>query len=160
MKLIKIFYSKKAEDSGRKMLFYVIFSFLAAIVFMAIVYISSSNGAEIASIPSGVENYFITQRFVASPLCFALQDAETKRVYPWVIDSEKFSEENLNRCYSALDTKVKAYRLTLTYGTEKKTISTKNWEGFLKRAETKQVFVSSKGDIKTGEIFMEMQDAK
>ena len=163
MRILKLFRNKKAESdeiSGSKMIFYLIFSFLAAIVFMIIVYLARSNRMEIANIPSGLENYIITQRFLISPLCFAFQDADSKRVYPWVLDLKKFNEENLNKCYSASDTKLKAYRLTLAYGTEKKTISTKNWEGFLKKGETKQVFVNNEGRIIKGELFVEMQDAK
>ncbi len=121
---------------------------------------SSSNKSEIAEILPGLEDYLLSQRFLNSPLCFALKDEDSSRIYPLVIDSEKFNTNNLNKCYDAKDTKVKAYRLTLNYENEKTTINTKNWQGFLKKAETKKVFVYDKGNIKIAELFIEMQDVK
>lgn len=159
MNLNKLFFNKKSSISGRKVLFYAIFSVIAAISAMLILYFVSSNKSAIAEIPFGLEDYLITQRFLNSPLCFTFQD-ESGRTYPWIINLEKFNQANLDKCYQASDTKVKAYRLTLSYGNGKSTIATKNWEGFLKRAETKQIFVYNKGNIQKAELFMEMQDAK
>ena len=157
---MKFFHDKTADISGRKVIFYAIFSFVAVIVFLIIIYIVPSYASEIARMPYGLENYLITQRFLTHPACFIFQDRDSNRVYPWVIDLEKFNEDNMNKCYSASDTKTKAYRFTLTYGIEKKTINTKNWEGFVKSGETKQVFVYDNENIKKGELFIEMQDAK
>ena len=155
----KLFSGKKSSISGRKVLFYAIFSVVAAVTAMLILYFVSSGKSAIAEIPFGLEDYLTTQRFMNSPMCFAFQD-ESSRTYPWIIDTEKFNQENLDKCYVASDTKVKAYRLTLTYGKDKAAIATKNWQGFLKSAETKQVFVYNKGNIQKAELFIEMQDAK
>ena len=142
------------------MIFYVIFSFIIVIAFLFIVWFVPAYRSEISKIPVGLENYLLTQRFLNSPLCFTLQDKDTNRVYPLTIDLSKFNQENLDRCYNVKDTNVKAYRLTLNYGTEKKTISTKNWGGFLKKAQTKDIFIYNNGETQRGELFVEMQDVK
>ena len=155
-----MFSNKKSQIVGRKMIFYVIFGFVAVITFFVILSFASSNRSEISIIPFGLENYLSSQRFLNSQLCFVFQDKDTVRTEPWQIDIEKFTQENLNKCYNAEDTNVKAYRLTLNYNNEKITITTKNWEGFLKKAETKKVTVYDKGKEQRAELFIEMQDAK
>lgn len=160
MKISKIFFNKKSDISARKVIYYVVVGFVLIVAFLLIVWLASSGKSKISEIPAGLENYLITQRFLSSQHCFVFQDKDTNRVYPRVIDLAKFNEENLNKCYNAKDTKVKAYRLTLTYGNEKITINTQNWEGFLKKAETKQVFVYNKEKSERGELFIEVQDAK
>lgn len=155
----KLFFSKRSSISGRKVLFYAIFSIIAAISAMLILYLVSSNKSAIAEIPSGLEDYLTAQRFLNSPICFVFQDG-SNRAYPWVIDLEKFNQANMDKCYSAPDAKVNGYRLTLDHGKGKLTIITKNWEGFLKSAETKQVFIYNKGDVQKAELLIEMQNAK
>ena len=146
---------KKSQIGGRKQLFYLIVGVLAVLLFLFITVFVSFDRSSIASIPPGLENYLMTQRFLSSP-CFAFQDKDTKRVYPLLIDLEKFSEANLNNCYSASETNVKAYRLTLGTSAAK----TRNWEGYVKRADTKQVYVYDNGNVKSMGLFVETQDAK
>lgn len=156
-----IFSNRKADISGRKMIFYIVFSFVAAITFMLIVYLTDSGRSKIADIPSGLEDYLLIQRFLSSSNCFAYQDADSGRTEHRSIDLQKFNEINLNKCYDATDTKIKAFRLTLSYGNSKNTINTKNWEGFVKRAETRVIDVYD-GQIRQmqAELFIEVQYAK
>ena len=158
----KIFHNKKADTdiSARKVIFYILSSFLLVAVFFLILWLNSSNKQKISEIPTGLENYLFVQRFLNSPSCFTSADEGTNRAYTWLINSQKFNQENFNKCYNAEDTKVKAYRLTLSYENQKITISTKNWDGFLKKAETKRVFVDDGTKIQTGELLVETQDAK
>lgn len=160
MNKYELFFGRKGDISGRKVIFYIVFSFIASIVFLLVVHMAASDKSKITEVLPGLEEYLIMQRFLTSPNCFVYQDADTGKVYAWTIDLQKFNEDRLNKCYSASDTKVKAFRLSLSHGTLKTTISTKNWEGFLKKAETRQVYVYDMGQIKTGELFIEMQDVK
>jgi len=157
---LKAIHGKRADISARKMIFYGIFGFLAAITFLLVAWFSVYDGSYLSKIPPDLENYLFVQRFLNSNLCFAFQDKETERVYPWVIDMTKFRQENLDNCYNAKDTNVKAYSLTLSYNNKKTTLTTKNWEGFLKKGETRQIFVYDSGNIRRAELFIEMQDAK
>ena len=160
MKVAEVFYNRKADISARKVIFYIVSSILLVAVFFIIIWINLSNKSLISEMPIGLENYLIVQRFLNSPSCSVSIDKDTNRAYPWIIDPKKFNQENLNVCYGAQDTKVKAYRLTLTYGSGKNIISTKNWEGFLKKAETNHIFVNDEGKIQRAELFIETQDAK
>lgn len=160
MEVTKYFINKKAQIAGRKMIFYIVFAFIAAITFLLIVYMVSSDKSDISVIYPGLEDYLLTQRFLLSQECFAYQD-DSGRTYPWTIDIRKFTQNNLDECYTADKTNVKAFRLTLSYGASKTTLSTKNWEGFLKKAETKKVEVYDQGrKTGTGELFIEIQYEK
>lgn len=160
MNLPGIFLNKKSQIAPRKVIFYIYATVAVSISFLILVWIIPANFSEIAVIPSGLENYFIVQRFFTSPSCFAMQDVETGRVDSWTIDLVKFKEENLNSCYDAQDTDVKAYRLVLDYNNEKIILSTKNWKGFLEKAETFQVFVYDSGKIQKSDLLIEVQSAK
>lgn len=157
---LNIPFNKKADISARKLIFYIIVSFILTAIFLLITWLAYSDKSKISEIPIELENYITVQRFLNSPYCFIYSDKDTNRVYHWIIDIKKFNQNNLNKCYNAGDTKVKAYRLTISYGDEKITINTKNWEGFLKKAETKHVFANDEGTIQSADLFIETQNAK
>ncbi len=160
MKISKLFLGRKSDISARKIIFYGVAALVLVVAFFLIVWLVSSGKSNISKIPEGLENYLITQRFLNSPSCFIFQDKDTGRAYPGIIDLKKFNQEYLNKCYDTKDTNVKAYRLSLSYEDNKITISTKNWEGFLKKGETKQVFVREDDKITKAELFIETQNAK
>ena len=86
-----IFSNKKSSIAGRKVIFYIAAAIATSITFLILVHIIPSTESEIAIIPPNLENYLLIQRFFISPLCFALQDTETGRVYLWRIDLAKWS---------------------------------------------------------------------
>ena len=153
-------FNKKADISGRKVIFYIIFGFVLVVAFMFVLWLFYSDKSAIADIPVGLENYLLTQRFINSPSCFAVQDKDTERTYPWNIDSEKLTQENIDNCYKAEDTKVKSYRLTFNFGENKIVLAAKNWEGFLNKAETIHLPVNYNGKKQESNIFIETQNAK
>ena len=142
------------------MIFYLIVGFVLIAAFFIVVYLVSSDKSIISRIPSDIENYLTIQRFFSSPECFALYDQSIGRSYPFVIDINKFNQLSLNRCYDAENTLVKAFRLTLKYADQQITINTKNWQGFIKKSEIKQVFASNNGKTDRAELYIEVQDAK
>ena len=167
--------NKKSEIGGRKVIFYIAAAIATSITFLIIAFIIPSSESEIAIIPQNLENYLLVQRFFNSPLCFAFQyeDDKSGRVYPWTLDLEKFKQENIDSCYGAVNTGVKAYRLTLNYKKmptppatastdEKITISTKNWEGFPEMGQKSQVFVydSESKTIQKADLIIEVQSGK
>ena len=160
--LHRIFVHKKAETdiSARKVIFYIVFGILASITFLFIVFLVPANASEISRIPEGMENYILIQRYLTSSSCFIYADKDTSRAYAGIIDAEKFTQANLDRCYDVQDSNAKAYRLTLNYGKDPKTIKTKNWEGFLAKAQTEKIKVYENNQMKEGTFFIEMQDAR
>ena len=112
---LKIFSEKKSLIAGRKVIFYIIAGVAMSIAFLILAWIIPVSQSEIAIIPVGLEDYVLSQRFFSSSSCFALQDKQTDRTSQYVIDLEKFNQANINKCYDAQSTDVKAYRLTLDY---------------------------------------------
>ncbi|MBI2557958.1 hypothetical protein HYW20_01440 [Candidatus Woesearchaeota archaeon] len=153
-------FNKRADISGRKMIFYLIVGFVLIAAFFIVVTLVSSDKSIISKIPPDLENYLTIQRFLSSPECFTLYDQSISRAYPSIIDINKFNQINLNRCYDAENTLVKSYRLTLKYGDQQITINTKNWQGFIKKSEIRQIFVNNNGKTDRAEIYIEVQDAK
>ncbi|MDP6547350.1 MAG: hypothetical protein QF917_00105 [Candidatus Woesearchaeota archaeon] len=142
------------------MIFYGIFGFLTVLTFLIIMWFTYSDRSEISKIPLGLEDYILVQRFLNSPSCFAFQDEDTGRIYPNILDLEKLNKVNLDNCYNIDNTNMKAYRLTIDHGKNKITLNTKNWEGFLKKAETEYIFIKDNGEIKPAKLFIEVQNAK
>jgi hypothetical protein len=147
------------DISGRKIMFYLVAVLVITASFFLIVWFVSTGKTQISEITPGLENYLIIQRFLSSPSCFVFEEEQIK-AHPLVLDPKKFNQNNLDKCYNAENTKVKAYNLRLKYGTEEKSLATRNWEGFLKKSETKRIYVYDEGRIIRGELIIEMQDAK
>ncbi|GEM_PF-3161702 len=152
--------NKKGDMSARKLIFYILFSFTAPVIFLLILKFVHSDKAQISEIPSGLEEYAISQRFLNSRNCFAFQDIESKRLYSGILDLERFNQKIMDECYDGQDTGVKAYRLTLIYDGKTIQLKTKNWEGFLKHAKTINIPIHNGDKITTGKLLVEMQDAK
>lgn len=149
--------TKKSQIIGKEALSYVILGIFLAITILFIAYFLPKSNAEISKIPEGLEDYLLAQRFFSSKSCFTY--LEGRRLYPSIIDINKFNQATLDSCYSESDSGIKAFRLTLDYNNEKKVLSTKNWQGFLKRASTETIFVYDNDKIYEGKILIEIQDA-
>lgn len=153
--------NKKASDiSSRKTIFYIIFGFLAVATFLIIIFLIPARSSEISTIAPGLEDYIIIGRLMNSPSCFAFQDELTKRTKENLVDIKKFTQQSLDNCYNEKETSLKAYRITLEYENEKKTIATMNWEGFLSKSKKFYVNVNDEEKIKQGTIVIDIQNAK
>jgi len=87
-----------------KVVAYIVFGFIFSGFCILLFFIISKETISIADIPKGLEEYVFIQRFLSSQDCFAYQDKETLRIYPGIIDLEKFKQERLedkedNLCY-------------------------------------------------------------
>ena len=87
-----------------KVIAYIVFGFIFVGFCILLFFILSKETINTAKIPPGLEEYIFIQRFLSSQDCFAYQDKETLRIYPGIIDLEKFKQEKLedkedNLCY-------------------------------------------------------------
>lgn len=82
-----------------KVVAYMIFGFIFTGFCLLLLFIMSMEVINISYIPEGLEEYIFTQRFLNSKECFTYQDKDTSRIYPGIIDLEKFKQENLDNCY-------------------------------------------------------------
>lgn len=160
MQLPAIFSGKKSSIAGRKMIFYGIFAVVAVFAFLLMVWVIPTSSSNIGDTPVGLEEYLALQRFLNSPLCFALQDKEINKAYPRIIDLKKFGNARLDTCYNQAYTKSKAYRLMLTYNSKDIAVNTKNWEGFAENSKVMYVYVYDEGNIQRSKLLVEIQHAE
>lgn len=156
--------NKKAQIAGRKVLFYMMFGFIAAATALVLLYITTTDNSKISRIPAGLEEYILINRFIHSPDCFAYEAKLIDRAYP-LIDWEKFTDGSLRYCYNFNSTKIKGFELTLIIENEEKqkhekTISTANWQGLLRKKIEKNVIVLKEGKEFNGKLIIGIQDEK
>jgi len=150
-----MFKNKKATIAGRKVLFYIIFAIVATITVMVLLEIIITDISEINKMPPGLEEYVIINRFLHSPECFAYK--EDGRTYI-LIDWEKFAKGHLEYCYNTDSKDVRGFKLGLKIKDNEREISTKNWEGFLRKEIRKNVFVLKDGKHYDGNLTIAIQN--
>ena len=68
--------NKKGSIAGQKSIFYIIVGILLAILFLLFLVIAISDKIFESKIPTGLEEFIFTQRFLNSFECFAYEDSE------------------------------------------------------------------------------------
>jgi hypothetical protein len=155
----KLFSSKKATELWAADTFLWWIVFIIAVGFAAIGFsiFTYQIGSQQAQIRENLESYYAMQRFIKSPECFAYNPEGI--IVPNAIDSAKFTESILQKCYDSESAKMPAFRLTLTGMPTP--IMTKNWNDKRQsELELKPTSVStySKGKISDGELKIEIQN--
>ena len=134
------------------------------LLILLLIYIIYTTSSSFIAIPPNLENYIVTQRFLNSPLCFSYQDLETGRTYFRTLDWDRFSSNNLLRCYPASGSNLLAYRLTLEIpelSLVSSPIETKNWADNNKRRSYKEnVQVMYNNKAYNGKLNIELQNEK
>lgn len=100
--LCPFFWNKKAQsifDTARKTIYWMIASFVIAMVVIGYVLILSSYKEKLTLTPAEIKAEIISLRFTNNPDCFAYQDRITDRVYPGTIDLAKWAQPRLDACY-------------------------------------------------------------
>lgn len=156
----KLLKSKKATEAGRKTIFYIIFGITAAVFFLVLSMILTSWTSDVSKMSPEIEKYLIIQRFLTSNICFTYQDEDTGRIYPYIIDWEKFSDETLNNCYSSPDKY--AFRITLENlnKNSKKTAQTAMFTGTIKQIMSENVKIFYESQFDNGKLSMEIEEIK
>ncbi len=158
--MIKLLKSKKATEAGRKTIFYIIFGITAAVFFLVLSMILTSWTSDVSKMSPEIEKYLLIQRFLSSNTCFTYQDEDTGRIYPYIIDWEKFSNETLNTCYSSPDKY--AFRITLENFNKnsKKTAQTGRFTGTVKQIIGENVNVFYDNQFDNGKLSIEIEEIK
>ncbi len=92
--------NKKAQfDVARKSISWMIMGSLLTIAVLILAIVLSIYQSTIFSIPGELEAQTISMRFVNTPECFAYQDSVTERIYPGIIDINKFTQDRMDDCY-------------------------------------------------------------
>jgi hypothetical protein len=174
----------KKADVPQKAIYYLLFGVMFTVIFFVLIYLISSYISVSQELPSGIREKIFIKRFVSSPDCFVLQDKDTGRAYPGIIDWNKFSKQSLSYCYESFSdpsqkkssleifsgsstsvqsrativSDVFAFKLTLKIlesGFEK-SVETDDWVNDSKEAFKESVLVLYDGEIKRGSLDIEV----
>tara|TARA_Y100000310_G_C20615762_1_gene780524 strand:+ start:818 stop:1297 length:480 start_codon:yes stop_codon:yes gene_type:complete len=93
--------NKKGEgyNVATKTISWMIMGGILTMAVLALAIILSVYQSAAFSVPGELRANAISQRFVNTPECFTYQDSETGRVYPGVIEIEKFTQARMDNCY-------------------------------------------------------------
>lgn len=161
---MKLHNSKKSRElwTPDTFPFWMVFTIILGFSAILFLWIITPFVAKTAEIPEGVETYILIQRFINSPDCFTYTEKDTERVYQKIIDWERFSDENLKKCYQTDSKEKPAFKLTLSIPKTDITqsIETPNWrEGyFIKERQFKDVFVKYENKIHKTRLILDIQN--
>ncbi|MBN1157428.1 hypothetical protein JXA85_07430 [Candidatus Woesearchaeota archaeon] len=156
--------NKKAQETSRsaeKVIFWAIgVGAIGTILFFAFYYVMGSYASKEMATVGGLETEILVQRFLESPKCFTYFDAELQRPFPGMILASRFTEKNLNSCYSVENKKMPAFSLALRNDAKETAyINTLNWAGadFNIKKEY-PVLINNEGNIKRGILVVKVQN--
>jgi len=156
----KIFFSKKGSGFllGKKPIYFIIVAFFLFIVFILFSYLILGNISSTITFPENIETTVLINRFLNSPECFAYQDEETGRIYTGIIDLDKFSNENLNECYSADEYSPRAFMMDLNNDDYQKSVLTSNWKTKKINRISQYVIIYDKGNFYGETLLIAVQE--
>jgi len=99
MKMSKITQmNKKAQfDLAMKTIYWMIAAFVITLIIIGFSFIIADYRNKLTQVPSELKADLIDFRFASSSECFAYNDSN--KVYPGIINLNKFNEETLFKCY-------------------------------------------------------------
>ena len=159
---MKIFNFKKAQGVISNWPFWIMFGIAVAVVALILVNIANVNIADVSTVPEGLEDEIaLIPRFYNSEDCFAYED-EMERVHMGVIDSSKFEENNMEKCFPRSSVNY-AFSLSLEITQpptfNKGPIKTFNWEkGFAEKEIIEDVFVLHDDTKYQGELIIKIKN--
>jgi hypothetical protein len=148
--------NKKGQfEPARKTIYWAIAGFVIAIVALAFAMVLLSFKTKLVEVSPQLQAETISLRFANIPECFAYQDPITKRVYPGVIDPDKFTQQQMDEsCYAPEKEKgYKDFNFKLHLVNLDKTIKTNNYYNADIFNLRKAVFVKE-GDILREDIMV------
>jgi len=161
---MKIFNFKKAQGVISNWPFWIMFGIAVAVVALILVNIANVNIADVSTVPEGLEDEIVLiSRFYNSEDCFAYED-EMERVHMGVIDSSKFEENNMEKCFPRSSVNY-AFSLSLEITQpptfNKGPIKTFNWEkGFAEKEIIEDVFVLHDDTKYQGKLIIKIKNVQ
>ena len=91
--------NKAQFDVARKTVYWALGVFVITMIMIAFTFIIAAYKGNLTYVPEKLEANLIANRFINIPECFAYKDADSGRLYPGIIELNKFNNETLNECY-------------------------------------------------------------
>lgn len=143
---------KAQLEPPRKTIEWGVLMIVITIVIFGTFMILANYKGKLSITPPEVRAELLSQRFTDLPECFVYQDNETKRVFPGIIDLDKFNKGQMNKCYfTEPETGTQDYNFELVLKNQNLKVSTNNF--FNKVAFTLYRDVL----VKKGNLFLEDQ---
>ena len=87
-------------DVTRKQFYWGIAAFMVVIATLVLVFVLlPSYQRSLVEVPPKLQAELISLRFVNTPECFTYQDPASGRIFAGVIDLQKFTQAQLDKCY-------------------------------------------------------------
>ena len=86
-------------DVARKTIYWMMAGLVITIVVMAFAIMVGTYNSKLAKVSPLMQAEIISLRFTNTAECFVYYDEEANRIYPGIIDKEKFTLEQINSCY-------------------------------------------------------------
>ena len=87
-------------DLTRKQLYWGIAAFMVVVATLILVFVLLPQYQNsLVKVPDQLRAELISLRFVNTPECFTYQDETTGRIFAGVIDLQKFTQQQMNKCY-------------------------------------------------------------
>lgn len=92
--------SKKGQfEVARKSIYWLLAGVVITIVILAFALIMSSYQNKLVEVPPKLRAELLSLRFMNTPECFTYQDPVTGKIFPGIIDLNKYTQERLDKCY-------------------------------------------------------------
>ena len=147
-------------ENAQTIIFFTVMMFAITILVFTFIFLLNSYESGLTAVPGEFKAEVLSLRFINSPECFAYQDPETKRIFPGIIDLNKFNEKQMQACYKTNEQTGKDemnFRLQLE-STLDYSVKTNKYFNADKFTMAKNVIVRDKGQFKTDKLFIYVQE--
>jgi len=157
----KIFLGKKGEEHAQKMVFYVIAILLITAMCFILIYIFNYDLTTESMIPKNMERNLFIQRFLNSEDCFAYKDSEIQRIYPYVLDKNKLTQEQFDDCFKGENSRISFRIKFIGAGVPNLELKTANWvdgKSSEREAPINIKVIDEKREINEAKMIIEVQE--
>ena len=153
-------------DLTRKQIYWGIAAFMVVVATLILVFVLLPKyQSSLVEVPPKLKAELISLRFVNTPECFTYQDPVTGRIFAGVIDLQKFTQAQLDRCYRTEPAKgFKDFNFALelegytpTLDGEKKLLATNNYFNKVDFTLYKQVLVRNGNRLEQTRLVIQVQ---
>ncbi|MBT6762247.1 hypothetical protein HOA92_04355 [archaeon] len=159
-RLFKLNKKGEANDANipAVMLYYMMASFIIVILIFGFASILTGWQNQVSEFPDELKGEIIALRFSQSVDCFAYSDPVSGKVYPGVIDLEKFKDSRMDTCYFTGVDGQDFFQFELSLPEYKKTVETdNNYRNLIDHTIEKQILVYDEGKFVPTKLFIYVQ---
>ncbi len=153
-------------DLTRKQMYWGIAAFMVVVATLILTFVLLPQyQRSLVEVPLELRAELISLRFVNTPECFTYQDQVTGRIFAGVIDLQKFTQAQLDKCYRTEPEKgfkdfnfaLELEGFTPTVGGEKKFLVTNNFFNKVDFTLYKQVLVRNGDRLEPTRLVIQVQ---